>query len=355
MGRCLGWIAGPHYQSGEKAGIFSTAAPSDLFEARRMPILQLLSITVPIFLLIGLGAVSVRAGFATERHVEGLAAFVLNFALPALVLGALAGQDLRQSFDWRYIAAYGSGSLVAFCAVFCSLRYGLGRSLSSAAIGGMGGATSNTGFIGFPVTSLAFGPLALTAMPLNMMVENILIIPLGLALAESGKEEGAPLGRTIAATARRLSRTPLILAILLGAAVSLLHVPIPGMVATAIDMLAKASAPCALFVVGGTIATLRGQGRVSGRASGVAAEVGCIVACKLFLHPLAVAGAFFLVGGADPGMERIGIVLASVSMITVYPIFGARYGLGAVSSTALVAATAIGFVTITAALGIALG
>jgi hypothetical protein len=54
-------------------------------------------------------------------------------------------------------------------------------------------------------------------------------------------------------------------------------------------------------------------------------------------------------------MERIGIVLASVSMITVYPIFGARYGVGPVSSTALVVATAIGFFTITAALGIALG
>jgi predicted permease len=318
-----------------------------------MPILQLLSLTVPIFLLIGLGAVSVRVGFVAEKQIEGLAAFVLNFALPALVLGALAGQDLRQSFDWRYVAAYGSGSLAAFCAAFCILRYGLGRPLSAAAIGGMGGATSNTGFIGFPVTSLAFGSLALTAMPLNMMVENILIIPLALALAESGKEEGASLGRTISATARRLSRTPLILAILLGAALSMLRMPIPGVIGTAIDMLAKASAPCALFVVGGTVAAL-GSGRISGSASGVAAEAGSIVICKLLLHPLAVAVAFFLIGGADPGMERIGIVLASVSMITVYPIFGARYGLGGVSSAALVLATAIGFFTITAALGLAL-
>jgi predicted permease len=316
-----------------------------------MPILQLLSLTVPIFLLIGLGAVSVRTGLVPERQVEGLAAFVLNFALPALVLGALTGQDLGRTFDWCYIAAYGTGSLFAFSTAFCILRFGLKRPLSAAAIGGMGGAASNTGFIGYPVTSLAFGPLALAALPLNMMVENILIIPLGLALAESGREEGAPLGRTVAATAKRLSRTPLILAILLGVLLSLLRVPIPGVIATALDMLAKASAPCALFVVGGMIAALR----VPGGASGVAAEAGFIVICKLLLHPLAVAAAFFLIGGADPGMEKIGIVLASVSMITVYPIFGARYGLGGVSSTALVAATAIGFFSITAALGIALG
>jgi predicted permease len=316
-----------------------------------MPILQMLSLTVPIFLLIGLGAISARSGLVQEKQVEGLAAFVLNFALPALVLGALAGQDIGRTFDWRYVAAYAGGSLVAFFTAFLILRFGLKRPLSAAAIGGMGGATSNTGFIGFPVTSLAFGSLALTAMPLNMMVENILIIPLALALAESGKEEGAPLGRTIAATARRLSRTPLILAILLGVILSLLHLPIPGVIGTAIDMLAKASAPCALFVVGGTVAMLD----ASGRGSGMAAEAGLIVACKLLLHPLAVAAAFFLIGGADPGMERIGIVLASVSMITVYPIFGARYGVAGVSSTALVAATAIGFFTITAVLAIALG
>lgn len=316
-----------------------------------MQVLQLLSLTVPIFLLIGLGAVSARVGFIAERQVEGLAAFVVHFALPALVFGALAGQDLAESFDWRYVTAYGSGSLFAFCATFSILRFGLKRPLTSAAIGGMGGAASNTGFIGYPVTALAFGPLALTALPLNMMVENILIIPLALALAESGSQGGVPLGRTIATTARRLLRTPLILAILLGVFLSLLRVPIPGVAATAVDMLAKASAPCALFVVGGTVARLG----VSGRASGVAAEAGFIVACKLLLHPLSVAAAFFLIGGSDTAMEKLGIVLASVSMITVYPIFGTRFGLGGVSSTALVAATAIGFFTITAALGLALG
>jgi predicted permease len=316
-----------------------------------MPILQLLSLTVPIFLLIGLGAFSARAGLIQERQVDGLAAFVLNFALPALVLGALARQNLEQTFDWRYVVAYATGSLVAFATAFAILRFGLKRPLSAAAIGGIGGAASNTGFIGFPVTSLAFGSLALTALPLNMMVENILIIPLGLALAEAGNGEGGSARRTVVETAKRLSRTPLILAILIGAALSLLGALLPGVIGTAIDMLAKASAPCALFVVGGTIAKLG----VSGRVPSVAAEAGWIVACKLLLHPLAVAAAFFLIGGADPGMERIGIVLASVSMITVYPIFGARYGLGGVSSTALVAATAVGFFTITATLAVALG
>ena len=87
----------------------------------------------------------------------------------------------------------------------------------------------------------------------------------------------------------------------------------------------------------------------------MAIEASWIVAAKLLLHPAAVAAAFYLVGNASPGMEKIGIVLASVPMITVYPIFGARYGLGGVSSTALVAATAIGFLTITAALAIVLG
>lgn len=312
-----------------------------------MPITELLSLTLPIFLLIGLGLFAVRAGISSTQQIDGLAKFVLDFALPALILNALSRQDLSQTFDWRYIVAYGGGSLVAFSATFFILRLGLERTRTAAAIGALGGATSNTGFIGFPVASLAFGATALTAMPLNMLVENILIIPLALALAESGVQDGGSLLRSIMVTAKRLSRMPIIMAIVLGALLSLLHISLPGALSTAIGMLAKASAACALFVVGGTIATLR--------AGGTAGDITWIVAAKLVLHPLAVAAFFVAVGGTDPSLMKAGIVMASVSMITVYPIFGSRFGMGGVCATGLVAATGIGFFTITAVLGIVLG
>ena len=46
--------------------------------------LTILGITAPIFLLIGTGFVSVRAGLVKPRETRGLGTFVINIALPAL-------------------------------------------------------------------------------------------------------------------------------------------------------------------------------------------------------------------------------------------------------------------------------
>ena len=105
-----------------------------------------------------------------------------------------------------------------------------------------------------------------------------------------------------------------------------------------IDMLATASAPCALFVVGGTIATLR--------KADLASDIPVIIAGKLLLHPLAVTAALFLIPGVSRELTAVGIVLASVSMITVYPILSRRTGTDSVAAATLIIATALALVTI---------
>jgi len=310
-----------------------------------------LLLTLPVFMLIGLGYGAVRSGLANGNQVDGLGMFVLNFALPALILDALSRQDLSQTFNPFYVAAYAAGSLVAFLGVLAALRLVVRRPLTEAAIGGLGASASNSGFIGFPLASLALGAPALTALPLNMLVENFLIIPLALALAEAGRQGGNSLRATLAQTALRLARMPMILAILAGAVMSGLGLHLPALLATPVEMLAKASAPCALFVVGGTIAGL-GAGLAT---RGTMAAVGAIVVGKLILHPLAVAAALLLVGGVPRELAAAGILFAAVPMITIYPILGRRFGLEGISAAAMVVATAAGFVSVTIVLALLLG
>lgn len=308
--------------------------------------IDLLALILPIFLLMGVGFAAVRTGFVTGQVVQALGAFVLDFALPALILQALLRQDLRQTLDWNYLAAYAAGSLAVFAVVLFTTRALLGRPLADAAIAALGGSASNSGFVGFPVASLALGAPALTALPLTMLIENIVIIPLALGLAEMGLQHGKGAGEVARSTLARLSRTPLILAIAAGVVLSAagLHVPAP--VATALGMMADASVPCALFVVGGTLAGLR--------AASLGGDVGVIVAAKLALHPLAVAGAFMLVGEIPAGLMAAGIILASSPMLTIYPILGARFGCDRASAAALLAATALSFVTLFFVLGLIL-
>lgn len=302
----------------------------------------LLSLIAPIFVLIGVGFAAVRLGFVSEKLIQALGSFVLNFALPALILFALLQQDLRETLNWSYILAYSAGSLAVFLPTLLLIRVGLKRPLPQAAIAALGGSASNSGFVGFPVASLALGAPALTALPLSMLVENILVIPLALALAEMGTQEGQTPGKVIGTTLRRLARTPLILAILLGVMLSALGLRLPVPLATALDMMADASVPCALFVIGGTLAGLR--------TGSVAADVSAIVVAKLILHPLAVTGAFLLIGGVPPGLMAAGIILASSPMLTIYPLLGARFGYDRVCAAALLVATTLSFVTLAVAL-----
>src|SRR5690606_31599192 len=146
--------------------------------------IEIVTLMLPILFLIGLGLVAVKLKLVTSGHIEGIAAFVLNFALPAVLLSALARQDITKSFNLGYVVAYGAGSLLTFAIVLAVLRYWLKRPVDKAAMGAFGGSMSNSGFIAFPVTSIAFGEIALVAIPLSMLIENVLIMPLTFVLIE---------------------------------------------------------------------------------------------------------------------------------------------------------------------------
>ena len=60
---------------------------------------------------------------------------------------------------------------------------------------------------------------------------------------------------------------------------------------------------------------------------------------KLLGHPIAVGGALVLMPGLDPVLLAGGLLFAAASMMSIYPICGARFGMPEASATALFAAT----------------
>ena len=304
---------------------------------------DLLSIMLPIFLLVALGFAAARLRLVDEAFVRGLGFFVLHFALPALVLHALLVLDLRQTLNVNFVLIYGAASLLVFLILLALFRVVLSRGKSHAAIASLGGVASNSGFIGFPVASLAVGAPALAVLPMTMLVENILIIPLALGLAEAGRLDRSRPFAIARDTAIRLLRMPLVIAIILGIVLSLFQLQLPAFLFITARMLADASAACALFTIGGTLAALQ--------ATSVAGDVALIVLAKLLLHPLAVAGGFWLLGGVPAPLMAAGLIFAAAPMITVYPIFGQRFGLGPLCSVALLSATAASFATLTILIG----
>jgi predicted permease len=139
---------------------------------------------------------------------------------------------------------------------------------------------------------------------------------------------------------------PLIWAIFAGTALSFAGVEIPQMLMQPIDLLGRASAPVALFVVGGVVASLsRGD---------IGADLGPVVIGKLIVHPLAVAAMLVLIPGVPSGLAACAIVFASAPMLTIYPVLARRYGLETKAAAALIVATVAGLFTLTAVLALVL-
>ena len=299
------------------------------------------SITVPIFLLIGLGYIAFRFRVLDPGHVRAFGAFVLNFALPALIVRALAAQRPAEIANTRYLLIYGGGSLAVFAFTFAVARWARGRKRAASAIVALGACASNSGFIGYPVAALVIGAPAGVALSLNMAFENMILIPLALTLAETGAGGGSFIA-TIAKSAGRLVRNPLIIAIVAGAALAFSGLALPGPVTRAIDILANAAGAVALFAIGGSLVGLS--------LRGMAGDVALIVVGKLVLHPLVIFALLWLFPGLDPNLRKAMLIFASVPMITVYPLFAQIAGQGPLGSAALVAATAVSFATISAML-----
>jgi predicted permease len=303
---------------------------------------DVLAITGPIFLLIAAGYFAFSRRILDPSQSRILGAFVLNFALPALIVRALVGRRPAEIVNARYLLAYGLASLAVYAAVFLIARAARGRSQTESAMQALGATASNSGFIGYPVAALVLGPTAGVALSLNMMFENIVLIPLALALAESGRGKAVGLAANIRATAARLSRNPLILAILLGTTLAALGLSLPGPIARAIDMLANASAAVALFAIGGALVGIS--------ARGLAGDVLLVVVGKLVAHPLAVFVALLFAPGLDPALRKAALIFSSVSMIAVFPLFAQTYGQERMAAAALLTATATSFLTISALL-----
>ena len=302
--------------------------------------LQILTITTPIFILIAIGFLSVRYEMIGRDQIVGMGKFVINLALPALVIKALTERPLDQVFDRNYLLAYGIGSLCMFALGFAYSRWLRRETLSASAIVAMGMSVSNSGFIGYPIVVMVVGTPAAVGLALGMMVENLLMIPLALILAEAGDQQGQGSGKVLLGIVQRLLRNPIILSISAGLALALLDIRLPAVPFKAVEMLAMASAPVALFVIGGNLVGLK--------AGGMVGDVLQISFAKLILHPLMVLLMFTWLPVQDPALRMAGVLFACSPMMSIYPILGQRFGLQGRCAAALVGATVLSFLSISA-------
>lgn len=310
--------------------------------------LEILGITLPIFLIVAIGFAAVRWGYFEKSDVVVLGKFVINVALPALLFKSLAERPFGEVVNGKYIFDYALASLLVFALGFTLAYLREGRHLEVGALRGMGMSFSNSAFIGYPVLLQFVGSIGGVAVAMCMVVETLIMLPLTLLLAEIGAHNSGSFSRHDVSSLmanvfkERLLKNPLILFILIALIFSASGLSLPPTLTKSIDLLAGASSPLALFVIGGMLVGIRAKTMVL--------PVSQVLAGKLVLHPLLVFAMLWLVPVRDPVLRKAAIVVASMPMLSIYPVLGQRYKQGDICSVAMLMTTALSFVSISCVL-----
>lgn len=194
-------------------------------------LLRIFTILFPVFAVASLGYV-----YGRLQRPDMTVANQLNMSIfvPALVFSALANQSFELQ-EYTYLAlagvlvVLGSGLLVLPFPRLLKVDY---RSLVPPMM------FNNAGNVGLPLMLLAFGPEVLPAAVVLFLVEMTLHFTVGAYLMN-------PATRFL-----QLLRMPIVIATLLGLAVSISDVVLPVALETAIKMLADISIPLLLFALG---------------------------------------------------------------------------------------------------------
>jgi malonate transporter len=294
----------------------------------------LLQVVLPVFLVIGAGWATVRAGLFDTGTVDALMRFATNFAIPVLLFRAIAGLDLGQDFSWPLLATFYAGAAAGFAAGLLGGRYLFARSWEDAVVFGFAALFSNSVLLGLPIMERAYGAAALAPNYAIIAIHAPFCYAVGVTameIARAGAVGGvvATAGRVL----RAMFRNALVLGIAAGFAVNLTGLALPEPVDQAAGLIARAGLPVALFALGGVLTRYR--------PAGDARAIVYLAMLSLVLHPAVVWG---IGRGLDlaPGPFASAVVTAAMPPgINAY-IFAALYGraMRVAASTVLVATAA---------------
>jgi predicted permease len=298
---------------------------------------QVLGVTAPIYLLVGVGFAAVRFGRVAPADLRVLGRFVAHVCVPALLFRAIASHPIGEVLNTEFLIAYAGGSLAVLAGVTLVARRVLGRPLSLAALQGLGSAGSNSAFVGYPIVQGFVGAPAGVALALCTLVENLLVMPLAFALADAGGDRRRP-REMLFTTLSGLVRNPMILGIAAGLAVTASGLQLPLVLDRTVALAAAAAPAAALFVIGGSLVGLQ--------IAGIRGDLALVTVGKLLLHPLAVLALVLLLPPQQPALRAAAVLFAAMPMLSIYPVIAQKHGHERFCAAALLTATLVSFASL---------
>ena len=276
--------------------------------------MRIADLILPVFAVILTGWIVGYAGYVSRALSDALIHFAYNIAMPALLIVTIAQEPSHSLINWRFLVAFGGGSLLCFFLVFGVMSIRSSRNLASRTMHGMAASMTNTGFVALPVLQAIYGPRAVLPAAIATVFVAVVMFPAAVILLELGQRNahGSPTAPMV--TVRHVVANPMVISTLIGMLLSTLGLRMPAPVTAYLGILADALTPCALFAIGLGL-SIDGLRANIGRAS-------LLSLVKLIIMPLIVYGLSMCLG-LDPLYTIAAVICAAVPTAkTVYILAG---------------------------------
>ncbi|NBR53753.1 MAG: AEC family transporter [Rhodobacteraceae bacterium] len=237
----------------------------------------LIDVILPVFIVLGFGYVAVWTKYFSDDGIDLLMKFTQGFAIPCLLFRAISELDLGQNFDLALLFPFYAGALGGFFAGLFGARFIFGRTWEDSVAIGFCGLFSNSVLLGLPITERAYGPEALDANYAIIAVHAPFCYLVGITAMEIARNRGGSLAALPGKVVKAAFRNALIVGIALGFAVNITGIPMPHVLTDAVDLMARAALPAALFGLGGVLYRYRPEGDMR--------VILYAVSISLLLHP----------------------------------------------------------------------
>ena len=266
-----------------------------------------LNATVPIFLMMVLGMLFRKLGWMDEEFAAKMNKFVFLIPLPVLLFGDLAKVDFKEVWNIKFVIFC---FVVTFiCITIAALVSCIWKDRSIQGEFIQASYRSSAALLGIAFIQNIYGNAGMAPLMIigSVPLYNVMaVITLSLFAPGGGKLDTAKLIRTL----KGIATNPIILGILTGMVWSLLHLPIPTILNTAVDNLGKTATPLGLMAMGGALKFGKAFARPKPL---IACSFLKLVGYEAVFLPLAV-----LLGFSHDMLVAIIIMLGSATTVSCY-------------------------------------
>lgn len=297
-----------------------------------------INVTIPIFLVMVLGYFLRRIGMLNDNFVTVANKFNFKVTLPFLLFRDLSTVDIRAVFDVKY---------VLFCAIATSICFwgvwGLAKLLlkDRTLIGAFTQASfrSSAAVMGLAFIQNIYGQSAMGSLMIIGAVPlyNIYSV-LVLTFEANDPESERDMGK-IKQAGINILKNPIIIAIVLGLIVALLNNPLPELVNSTVNNVAKMATPLALVGLGAGFEGRKALAKIKPTLG--AAFIKLIAQAAIFI-PIAAA-----LGFRGEKMVALVVMLAAPATPSCYIMAKNMHNDGVLTASIVVATTLLASVTLT--------